>query len=178
MTPHLKSYWESLWDVAEGRGTAQVTEHVSGCKECASALNEIRSILAGLTYPNAQPGQDLLNAAYALMPQTQRRLSFLSSSLSLLGSRSAVKDDFQVAFGEGDLKIRVMYSPNGARWDVMTSLPESADRAMKQGVELELETGRRLMFTVDSLADAGFTVQCGDELFEIPSPNEVMRERE
>lgn len=178
MKDHVKSNWEAMWDLAEGRGNEEFKGHLETCAECSQAFAEIQQMLAGLTYTNASPDSNLLNEAYGIMPGALKRLGLFGSSLMLSGSRRSESDDFQLVFGDEDFKIRVMYSLNGQSWDVMTTLPGQTFTASKDGDPIVVEDDFRVSFSVASLNDSDFVITDGEITYEIPSSTEVASDSE
>lgn len=178
MKDHVKGNWEAMWDLAEGRGNEDIQRHLETCAECSQAFAEIQQMLAGLKYTNASPHEGLLAAAYGIMPGTLKRLGLFGSSLKLSGARRSDSDDFQLVFGDEDFKIRVMYSPNGQLWDVMTTLPGQTFTASKDGDLIVVEDDFRVSFSVASLDDSDFVITDGEITYEIPSSTEVASDSE
>ena len=162
-------------ELAEGKTQPEASAHLTTCPDCQAKFEELGRMLKGTAVPYFKAPASLLEAAKALMPVIQKRMSLIRTSLQLSGARSE-NQDFQAVYGVDELEVRVMYSKVERGWDVIGQIPKAQWVVERGTKEIPVDTEGRFHFLTKTLDDSNFSLE-GDQLrLEVPSATEAIRE--
>ena len=173
MKSRCEEYWDGIVELSEGRSHAAAQNHVESCRACAAKLAELRMIL-GAVRPQFDAPSELIDSVKGLVSSGERRrLTLVSSTLSLSGARGPT-GDFQVLVGSGDTQLRVMYSPVGDTWQVVGRAPNSEYSLRACEGRVEVDADGRFIFRAPTLADTGFVLAGPEGDIDVPSAEELL----
>lgn len=176
MKKTCKQMEEFLPDLAEGKSLPEVQSHVDTCPVCAMKVEQFRTILKAATVPVVSAPTSLIDSVKLLEPGRKKdvRARLFGSSLTLAHARSSATD-FQLAVGNEDHKIRVMYSrsPLG-KWEVTGRAPSKDWKVVRGTKSKPVDAQGGFVFEVGALEDTAFSLRLNNEELQIPSAQELL----
>ena len=161
----------SLADAAEGKVTAELTEHLRECSSCAQIIGEYKAIFASAGELWESAPLETIQLAKALMPETRRVLFAKRLSVGAATARGP-QEEFQVLVGGEDISMRLMATPTTEGWSIRGKVP-NADWIVYAENAVQMPDGR-FEFTVPTLEESSFDVLGEDTILQVPALSQLL----